>query len=107
MSQLFVCEKPSVARDLATALSGGYKEGEGHYVGNDGKIYTFAFGHLVSCVKPESINEDWGWKGNVSTLPFFIKDIPLTVIENPGVKKQFKTVTSLMKQSDLSQPVDR
>lgn len=101
MSQLFVCEKPSVARDLATALSGGYKEGEGHYVGNDGKIYTFAFGHLVSCVKPESINADWGWKGNVSTLPFFIKDIPLTVIENPGVKKQFKTVTSLMKQSDL------
>jgi len=101
MNQLFVCEKPSVARDLATALSGGYKEGEGHYVGNDGKIYTFAFGHLVSCVRPESINADWGWKGNVSTLPFFIKDIPLTVIENPGVKKQFKTVTTLMKQSDL------
>lgn len=101
MSELFVCEKPSVARDLATAISGGYKEAEGHYVGNDGKIYTFAFGHLVSCVSPETLNEDWGWKGNVNKLPFFIKNIPLTVIDNPGVKKQYKTIVTLMKQSDL------
>lgn len=101
MSELFVCEKPSVARDLATALSGGYKEGEGHYIGNDGKIYTFAFGHLVSCVSPVTINEDWGWKGNVNSLPFFMKDIPLMVLDNPGVKKQYKTVTSLMKESNL------
>lgn len=101
MNELFVCEKPSVARDLATAISGGYKEGEGHYVGNDGKIYTFAFGHLVNCVSPEALNEDWGWKGNVHNLPFFIKNIPLTVIDNPGVKKQYKAITTLMKQSKL------
>lgn len=101
MSELFVCEKPSVARDLATAISGGYKEEQGHYVGNDGKLYTFAFGHLVNCVSPETLNEDWGWKGNVNKLPFFIKNIPLTVIDNPGVKKQFKTITSLMKQSKV------
>ncbi|MED3965773.1 DNA topoisomerase [Niallia taxi] len=101
MSELFVCEKPSVARDLATALSGGYKEGEGHYIGNDGKIYTFAFGHLVSCVSPVTINEDWGWKGNINSLPFFMKDIPLMVLDNPGIKKQYKTVTNLMKESNL------
>ncbi|MCK1995441.1 DNA topoisomerase [Peribacillus muralis] len=101
MSELFVCEKPSVARDLATAISGGYKEAEGHYVGNDGKIYTYAFGHLVNCVPPESINVDWGWKGNVNKLPFFVKDIPLTVIDNPGVKKQYKTIITLMKKSEL------
>lgn len=101
MKELFVCEKPSVARDLASAISGGYKEGEGHYIGKDGKLYTFAFGHLVTCVKPDSLNEDWGWKGDVNKLPFFIKDIPLTVIDNPGVKKQYKIVTQLMKQADL------
>jgi DNA topoisomerase III len=101
MDELFVCEKPSVARDLATAISGGYKESEGHYIGNDGKVYTFAFGHLVNCVSPESINEDWGWKGNVNKLPFFIKNIPLTVIDNPGVKKQYRIITTLMKQSEL------
>ncbi|MCM3113635.1 DNA topoisomerase [Lederbergia lenta] len=101
MSELFVCEKPSVARDLATAISGGYKEGEGCYIGNDEKIYTFAFGHLVNCVSPESINEDWGWKGSVNKLPFFIKDIPLTVIDNPGEKKQFKAIKKLMKEAEL------
>lgn len=101
MNELFVCEKPDVARKLAMAISGGYKEGEGHYTGNDGKIYTFAFGHLVSCVSPESLNEDWGWKGNVNKLPFFIKNIPLTVINNPGVKKQYKIITTLLKKSEL------
>lgn len=101
MCELFVCEKPSVARDLATAISGGYKEAEGHYVGNDGKIFTYAFGHLVNCVSPESLNEDWGWKGNVNKLPFFVTNIPLTVIDNPGVKKQYKIITMLMKQARL------
>lgn len=95
MKELFVCEKPSVARDLATAISGGYKEGEGHYIGNDGKLYTFAFGHLVNCVSPESINEEWGWKGNVNKLPFFIKNIPLTLIDNPGVKKLLMTFSNV------------
>lgn len=101
MSHLFVCEKTSVARDIATAISGGYKEESGYYVGNDGKLYTYAYGHLVNCVSPETLNEDWGWKGNVNKLPFFIKNIPLTVIDNPGVKKQFKIITTLMKQSEL------
>ncbi|MGM0941337.1 MAG: DNA topoisomerase [Bacillota bacterium] len=101
MSELFVCEKPSVARDLATALSGGYKEAEGHYIGEDGKLYTFAFGHLVTCVSPNSINEDWGWKGDVNKLPFFMKDIPLKVIDKPGVKKQFMTIKKLMKNTDI------
>lgn len=101
MNELFVCEKPSVARDLATAISGGYTEEAGYYVGKDKKLYTFAFGHLVSCVGPEKINEEWGWKGNVSSLPFFIKNIPLTVINDPDVKKQYKIVVKLMKDADL------
>jgi DNA topoisomerase III len=101
MREVFVCEKPSVARDLATAISGGYKEAQGHYVGNDGRLFTYAFGHLVTCVSPQSINEDWGWRGSVKKLPFFLKDIPLTVIDDPGVKKQYKVVVTLMKQADL------
>jgi len=101
MNQVFVCEKPSVARELATAISGGYKEETGYYKGNDGKLFTYAFGHLVSCVNPASLNLDWGWKGDVSKLPFFIKNIPLMVIENPGAKKQYKIIITLMKQSDI------
>jgi DNA topoisomerase III len=101
MSELFVCEKPSVARDLATAISGGYENKDGYYIGNDGKVYTNAFGHLVSCVMPEEINSEWGWKGNVSSLPFFIKNIPLKLIDNPGVKKQYKIIVGLMKEAEM------
>lgn len=101
MNELFVCEKPSVARDLAAAISGGYKDAEGHYIGNDGKVFTYAFGHLVNCVSPESLNEDWGWRGDVDKLPFFIKNIPLTLIDNPGIKKQYKIITTLMREADL------
>lgn len=101
MNELFVCEKPSVARDLATVISGGYQKKDGYYVGNDGKLYTYAFGHLVTCVNPDSINEDWGWKGDVSKLPFFIKNIPLTVINEPGVQKQFKIIKRLLNETDL------
>ncbi|SEO06755.1 DNA topoisomerase-3 [Terribacillus saccharophilus] len=101
MSQLFVCEKPSVASDLAMAISGGYEKAQGYLIGKDGKIFTYAFGHLVSCVSPETINEDWGWRGNVHKLPFFKKNIPLAVIDNPEVKKQYNVVVSLMKKADL------
>lgn len=101
MNELFVCEKPSFARDLATAISGGYKEAQGQYIGDDGRVYTYAFGHLVNCVRPESLNEDWGWKGNVNKLPFFVTNIPLTVIDDPGVKRQYKIITTLMKQAEL------
>lgn len=101
MNELFVCEKPSVARDLATAISGGYKESEGCYIGSDGRVFTYAFGHLVNCVSPDSLNVDWGWKGDVNKLPFFTTNIPLKVIDNPGVKKQYKVISNLMKQAKL------
>lgn len=100
MKKVFVCEKPSVAGDLAEAISGQFEKKSGYFEGAEGNIYTFAFGHLVSCVSPEKINDDWGWKGNVHALPFFIKNIPLTVIDDPRVKKQYKIVTSLMKSAE-------
>lgn len=101
MKEVFVCEKPSVARDLAKTLSGGYKEIGGHYQGNDGRIYVSAFGHLVTCVKPEEMNSNWGWKGDISHLPFFIKDIPRKVIDDTGIKKQYKIIVDQMKQADV------
>ncbi|KGX85170.1 DNA topoisomerase [Pontibacillus litoralis] len=101
MCELFVCEKPSVARDLANIISGGYTEKDGHYEGKDGKLYTYAFGHLVRCVDPSTIDEDWGWKGNVHKLPFFTKNIPLTLIDETSVKKQYKNIKTLMGNSDL------
>lgn len=101
MKELFVCEKPSVAGDLALALSKNFTKKNGYLEGEDGRIYTFAFGHLVSCVNPEEINSDWGWKGNVNSLPFFLKDVPLKVKEDAGIKKQYKIIVELMKRAGV------
>lgn len=99
--EVFVCEKPSAARELAKILSGGYKEENGYYKGNDGKVYVNAFGHLVKCKSPEEINNNWGWKGDVSHLPFFIRDIPRTVIDDPNIKKQYNIIVEQMKKASL------
>lgn len=101
MNELFVCEKPSVAEELAATISGQYQKKDGYFIGSDGRIYTYAYGHLVTCVSPETLNEEWGWKGKITSLPFFIKDIPLTLINDPGIKKQYKTIVTLMKQAEL------
>ncbi|MFA1782420.1 DNA topoisomerase [Bacillus velezensis] len=99
--ELFVAEKPSVARYLAQVLSGGYEKKGEYYEGKDGRIYGAAQGHLVKCVSPDEVNEEWGWRGNTSKLPFFMEDIPLKVIDEPSAKTKYKTLVDLMKKADI------
>ncbi|WP_231473131.1 DNA topoisomerase [Heyndrickxia ginsengihumi] len=98
--ELFVCEKPSQAETFGKALSGSISRKQGYFVGKDGRIYTHAFGHLVSAKMPDEINPDWGWKGPIEALPFFIENIPLRLIDDPGIKKQYKIIVDLMNKAD-------
>ncbi len=98
MKQVFVCEKPSQAKALAEALSTKFLNREGYYEGQDGKIFTYAFGHLVTCEMDQS---KLGWRVDTNTLPFFMPNIPLTVIDDAGVKKQYKIIVSLMNAADI------
>lgn len=97
MKELFVCEKPSIARYLAQVISGGFTESNGYYTGKDGRVYGAAIGHLVQCKSPQDINEKWSWKGDPSNFPFFMTDIPLKVIDTPAHKQKFKLLVDLMK----------
>ncbi|AYK68267.1 DNA topoisomerase [Bacillus subtilis] len=100
MKELFVCEKPSIARYLAQVISGGFTESNGYYTGKDGRVYGAAIGHLVQCKSPQEINEKWSWKGDPSNFPFFMTDIPLKVIDTPAHKQKFKLLVDLMKKAD-------
>ncbi|MEC0709774.1 DNA topoisomerase [Bacillus haynesii] len=100
MKELFICEKPSIARYLAQVISGGFTESNGYYIGKDGRVYGAAIGHLVTCKSPQEINEKWSWKGDPSNFPFFMKDIPLKVIDTPSHKKILKLLTNLMKEAE-------
>lgn len=68
---VIIAEKPSVAKEIARIV-GADRRGEGHIYGN-GYAVTWAFGHLVQIVTPES---DVPWKAeNLPILPsgFFLE----------------------------------
>ncbi|TWL46264.1 DNA topoisomerase [Bacillus licheniformis] len=94
MKELFVCEKPSQAEDYATALSGNFQKKNGYLLGEDGKVFTYAFGHLVKVKGPEQLN----WKAEIETLPYFEKNMALSIIEDK--KKQFNVIVGLMKKAE-------
>lgn len=57
--KLFICEKPSQARDLAGVL-GVTSKGEGFLTTVDKSIIvTWGFGHLVEQYQPEDYDEAW------------------------------------------------
>ncbi|WP_243854975.1 DNA topoisomerase [Halalkalibacterium halodurans] len=95
--QLFVCEKPSQAEMFANALCDSVKSKKGYYQGDQDKIFTYAFGHLVKLIPLEKINENFGWKGDIEALPLFVKDIPLEPIEDK--KEQLGVVINFIKKA--------
>ena len=52
---LVIAEKPSVARDLASALPGSYTQAkEKTYLEGDDYVITWAVGHLVGLAEPDA-----------------------------------------------------
>lgn len=92
--RLFLCEKPSQARHVASAL-GKPKAHEGYYqVGSD--IVTYALGHLFEMANPETYDERYrSWK---------LDDLPIVPShwKRNTVKKtyaQLKILKDLLKQT--------
>ena len=96
---LVLAEKPTQGKLYAQAL-GGFTQKDG-YCESDKYIITWAFGHLIDLVRDDVYREDKRWSKNY--LPFLL---PLEdykyepkADKNGGVKKQLKTIASLMKQA--------
>lgn len=95
---LIVAEKPSVGRDIARVLKCTQKA-EGYISGND-YIVTWAFGHLVTLVEPDELEEKYK-KWRMADLPIMPDTIPTKII--PKTKPQFTIIKKLM----LDKEVDR
>ncbi|MDR0396104.1 MAG: DNA topoisomerase 3 [Oscillospiraceae bacterium] len=93
---LVVAEKPSVARDLARALS-ARSAGSGCITGG-GYVVTWAVGHLVTLREPDEINPQWKRWRDVD-LPLLPATIPLKVI--PQTKSQYEIVKNLMNDPSI------
>lgn len=94
---LFIAEKPSVAREFARALQLNTKNKDG-YMESSEAIVTWCVGHLVTMSYPEAYDEKYK-RWSLSTIPFIPETFRYEVIEN--VKKQFQIVSGLLNRADV------
>ena len=86
-----------MARDIAHVIGAnssrdGYMEGNGYQV-------TWTFGHLCTLKEPHDYTDTWK-RWSLGELPMIPERFGIKLIEDSGVKKQFKTIERLMKDAD-------
>ena len=95
---LFIAEKPSVAREFASALKINTTSRDG-YLESQNAIVTWCVGHLVTMSYPEAYDEKLR-RWSFDTIPFLPQEFRYEVIESS--RKQFGIVSSLMKRPDVT-----
>jgi DNA topoisomerase-3 len=92
-----VTEKPSVARDIARLL-GANDRHEGYFEGNGYQV-TWTFGHLCCLKEPHDYNDLWK-RWSLASLPIIPPRFGIKLIEDSGIKKQFKVIETLIANAD-------
>ena len=95
--KLYICEKPSQAKDLAAVL-GVTKRGDGYL--HDGKenYITWAFGHLLQMYMPQDYSDKFkSW--SLDTLPISPESWKLKVKQTAS--KQVKVIDLLIKKAQV------
>ena len=97
MKNLYIAEKPSVARQFADVLGVKGNAGNG-YLESDTAVVTWCVGHLVTMSYPDVYNPDLK-KWSLSTIPFIPTEYKYEVL--PDTKKQFNIVAGLLTRDDI------
>lgn len=101
MKNLYIAEKPSVAREFAKALgvkgadSAGGKEG---YIETADSVITWCVGHLVTMSYPDAYNPELK-KWSMSTIPFVPTEYKYDIID--AASRQFGVVKRLLNRDDV------
>lgn len=97
MKNLYIAEKPSVARQFADVLhvNGNGRDG---YLESEDSIVTWCVGHLVTMSYPDAYDEKLK-RWSLDTIPFVPKEYKYEVI--PAVAKQFNIVKKLLNRDDV------
>lgn len=90
--RLFLCEKPSQARDIARVLKAD-RQGDGCLQGQDVSI-TWCFGHLIELAPPETYDESLA-QWSLDKLPVLPNPWMTTV--KADASKQFNLIGKLLK----------
>lgn len=92
-----IAEKPSVARDIAAII--GAKDRKDGYLEGNGYQVTWTFGHFCTLKEPHDYTDQWkSWR--LEALPMIPPSFGIKLINNDGVKKQFKVIEQLVRQCE-------
>jgi len=96
MKSLVLCEKPSVAREIARVL--GCNKTSKSYIESDKYIVTWALGHLIELKIPEHYDPKYkNW--NLDDLPIIPEKMDLKVMKQTS--HQYKAIEQLAKRKDV------
>lgn len=101
MKNLYIAEKPSVAREFAKALgmkgaaTAGARDG---YLENEDTIVTWCVGHLITMSYPEAYDPGLK-KWSFDTIPFIPEEYKYEIIG--ASSKQFQVVSKLLNREDV------
>jgi DNA topoisomerase-3 len=100
---LVIAEKPSVARDISTALPGSFAKHEG-YLESDDYLISYAVGHLVELADPEEYGKQFKrWR--FDDLPIVPEKFKLRPRDDKS-RKQLKVIHTLMARDDVDEVVN-
>jgi DNA topoisomerase III len=120
MKTLIIAEKPSVGRDIASALDGVFQKrtladldpkrkkatkDEPTFLESDDNVIAWAVGHLVQLAEPEEYDEKWK-KWRMADLPIVPPNGFKLVPRDAKSKKQLKLVEQLLKRDDVDRVVN-
>lgn len=97
MKNLYIAEKPSVARQFADVLGVNGNAGNG-YLESDKAIVTWCVGHLITMSYPDAYDPALK-KWDLATIPFIPTEYKYEIL--PNTKKQFNIVAGLLNREDV------
>lgn len=97
MKNLYIAEKPSVARQFADVLGVKGNAGNG-YLESDTAVVTWCVGHLITMSYPDAYDPSLK-KWDLATIPFIPTEYKYEVL--PNTKKQFNIVAGLLNRDDV------
>jgi DNA topoisomerase III len=100
---LVIAEKPSVGRDLASALPGAFMKHEG-YLESESHVVSWAVGHLVQLAEPDEYDPKFK-KWRMADLPIVPDEFKL-VVRDERSRKQMTAVKRLLGRDDIDRIVN-
>jgi DNA topoisomerase-3 len=98
---LVITEKPSVARDIVSAL-GGFRDHDGYWESDD-YVLTFSVGHIVELLAPEDVDEKYK-RWVLENLPILPEEFKLK--QKTGQSERIRTIKKLLNREDVDNVIN-